>query len=193
MTFYPLPYQPPQSLKTAEFQLQPLHPKHLELDYDAVMASREMLNLWSGSSWPTPDFTLAENLADLKWHYDEHVQRKAFTYTILDQGGSYCLGCLYIRQLKELAKDNPGKIDHVSEQEALARFWLRTSHNAGNLNSQVLDTLINWFESSWHFPKIYFHTRQENKAQINLFQSSRLTFQFDLTLPNRDGLHQFYR
>ncbi len=193
MSFYPPPLQLPQTLQTAGIQLQPLHPRHLDLDYEAVMASREMLNLWSGTNWPTAGFTLADNLADLEWHYEEHEQRKAFTYTILNPDGTFCLGCLYIRPLKELAQHNPGKLDHISDREALARFWLRRSYSGGDLERLALDALIDWFAISWHFPQIYFHTRSENRSQINLFQSSRLSYCFDLTLAERGGIHHFYR
>ena len=76
MTFYPPERNLPDSLKTAEFHLLPLTPAHVEIDYEAVIASREMLNLWSGSDWPTPDFTLAANLADLEWHDREYQEPK---------------------------------------------------------------------------------------------------------------------
>src|SRR5437773_1308230 len=71
----------------------------VELDYDAVMASKDMLHLRSGGSWPRDSFTLAENLADLQGHEADFHARRGFTYTIMNPGETQCLGCLYIYPL----------------------------------------------------------------------------------------------
>lgn len=192
MNFYPEPAPLPRTLETAEFHLEPLHPRHLELDYDAVMASRPMLNLWSGSTWPTADFTLAENLADLKVHFREHQDRDAFTFTILNPASDFCLGCLYIRSLFELVKYNPHQLQGLSEREAVARFWVRSSELGSKLETNLLQTLITWFEQEWRFKKLYFHTRVKNRQQSDLFDRSSLTFRFHLEIPSRGGEHSFW-
>ena len=53
MDFYPLDEVVPEKLESDEFILLPLMPAHVEMDYEAVMASQEMLRLWSGSEWPS--------------------------------------------------------------------------------------------------------------------------------------------
>ena len=151
-----------------------------------------MLNLWSGSQWPTPGFTLAENLADLEWHDREHRERIAFTYTILDPGGSTCLGCLYIRPLSELAEKNPKALKNCSPAEAMARFWVLSSHVADGLDHRVLMALIDWFDKEWDFPQISLHTRLANEQQVDLFDASTLTHRFDLQMPQRGGIHRFW-
>ena len=192
MTFYPTQLRLPGSLETADFQLQPLTPAHVEIDYEAVMSSREMLNLWSGSRWPAPDFTLAENLADLEWHDREHRRRIAFTYTILNPAGSKCLGCLYIRPLSELATQNPEVLPTTLPNEAIYRFWVRSSRLADRLDQRVLPALITWFDEQWDFPRVSFHIGQGNKQQVALFETSNLTHRFDLEMPQRGGIHQFW-
>jgi hypothetical protein len=192
MTFYPPPNKLPESLKTAEFQLLPLTPDHVEIDYQAVMSSREMLNLWSGSSWPTPDFTLAGNLDDLEWHQREHQERAAFTYTILDPTAGLCLGCLYIRPLSELTAANPALLDFIGARDALARFWVRASHLQTGLDRRILQALTGWFAGSWDFSGLYFQTRQANQQQIALFKSAGLAHRFDLQNPRRGGTHEFW-
>ena len=192
MSFYPPNLNLPESLKTAEFQLRPLTPAHLEIDYEAVIASREMLNLWSGSPWPRPGFTLAENLADLEWHDREHRERAAFTYTIVDPIGSICLGCLYIRPLSELTVAISPDQTTVLPDEAAARFWVRSSRLADGLDLRLLQRLIAWFEESWTFSKLYFHTREVNTQQSALFETAGLDHQFDLLIPRRGGTHQFW-
>lgn len=83
MEFYPASVPVPQENRTSRLRLRPLRATDVELDYKAVMSSAEMLHRWSQSDWPTDDFTLAQNLADLQRHKREHIERKAFTFTVL--------------------------------------------------------------------------------------------------------------
>lgn len=55
-------------LRTDEFLLRPLRETDAGLDYDALMASRELLRLWESSTWLADDFSLEANRADLARH-----------------------------------------------------------------------------------------------------------------------------
>ena len=80
MKFYPDHFTVPTGLRTDELLLRTLRASDVELDYEAVMASREMLHLRSGGRWPREDFTLEENLADLQQHEAEfHAARASHT------------------------------------------------------------------------------------------------------------------
>ncbi len=193
MPFYPPDQVVPDALETSEFVLLPLRPEHVELDYEAVMASQEMLRIWSGSTWPKEDFTLAENLADLQWHHQEHQDREAFTYTVLDPKGVSCLGCVYIRSLTDLLAANPKILADIGQDEAIARFWVRTSQLTGGLDRRLLQTLLDWIARSWGFSRLFFHTRQANLQQITLFEESGLTKQMELQYAQRGGVHYFYK
>ncbi|MDX1414203.1 MAG: hypothetical protein R3293_08425 [Candidatus Promineifilaceae bacterium] len=193
MSFYPIGRRLPAGLQAAKWQLQPLTPGHVAIDYEAVMASREMLNLWSGSSWPTVNFTLDDNLDDLQWHHREHQERIAFTFTLLDPPGRRCLGCLYIRSISELLADNPHPPASVARDAAIARFWVRSSLLAGEFDRQLLEALLPWFAEDWDFAQLYFHTREANEQQVALFESSPMPYQFTWQLPRRGGLHRFWQ
>jgi hypothetical protein len=95
MTFYPDDAPVPTGLRCDEFLLRPLRATDVELDYEAVMASQEPLRRGSGGEWPRPDFTLAENLADLQGHEADFQARRGFTYTVMDLTETRCLGCVY--------------------------------------------------------------------------------------------------
>ncbi len=58
MTFYPESAQVPVGLRTHEFVLRMLGPRDVELDYEAVMASKESLRAYSGGTWPRDGFTI---------------------------------------------------------------------------------------------------------------------------------------
>ena len=77
MEFYPAGVPVPQGKRTSCLRLRPLRVTDVELDYKAVMSSAEMLHRWSQSDWPTDDFTLAQNLADLQRHEREHIEARA--------------------------------------------------------------------------------------------------------------------
>ncbi len=82
--FYPSDAHVPEALRTDEFLFRPLRATDVTLDYDAVIGSRAELLLGSGGTWPREGFTLEENLADLERHEQEHRDRVAFTYTVMN-------------------------------------------------------------------------------------------------------------
>jgi RimJ/RimL family protein N-acetyltransferase len=97
MSWYPADRTVPEERRTARLALRPLLAADVAADYDAVMASAPMLRAWSQSEWPADDFTLAENLEDLRRHEREHLERAAFTYTVREPQGVRCLGCVYLQ------------------------------------------------------------------------------------------------
>ncbi|UCE11434.1 MAG: hypothetical protein JSW61_05755 [Candidatus Thorarchaeota archaeon] len=160
MEFYPSEAKVPEELRTDEFVLRPLRVIHAEMDYAALMDSKESLRMMSQSSWPSDDFTLEENRADLQEHEKEHIEREAFTYTVLDSTGDTCLGCIYIEHLKE----GPMKGDHA----AMLRFWVRQPRLADDLDRRVLDALMEWFRKDWAFSRVVFTIADVDERQRQL-------------------------
>jgi len=186
MTFYPANAPVPAELHMADFSLIPLTPAHVALDYTAVTASREMLRQWSGSSWPSDDFSLDDNLQDLQWHDREHRERLAFTYTVLNPAQDECLGCVYIRPLSEILPAAP-------DYHAIVRFWVSQPQREGPLERQLLDALCTWFYSNaWAFERILFHTRVSSQWQIHLFMAAGYQAVNTHYLPERGGYHTFF-
>ena len=93
--FYPGDAPVPEELRTGEFLVRLLRATDVTLDYDAVISSCAELLLGSGGTWPREGFTLEENLADLQRHEQEHRDRVAFTYTVMNPAETECLGCMY--------------------------------------------------------------------------------------------------
>lgn len=184
--FYPAPFPVPTELETKEFVLLPLTPAHVELDYTAVMSNREMLRQWSGSAWPADDFSLNDNLHDLEWHYREHQERTAFTYTVLNPAQDVCLGCVYVRPLGEVIPTAVG-------QQALARFWVIQTPEKKRLARQLLDVLIRWFQSDdWALSRVMFHTPVGLQTQIDLFLAAGCQIVNTINMPSRGGDHHFF-
>src|SRR5918993_4107193 len=119
MMFYPDDAPVPNALRGDEFLLRPLRATDVDLDYEAVMASQEILRRGSDGQWPRPDFTLEENLADLQGHEADFHARRGFTYTVMDPAETRCLGCVYAYP-PETDGDSRDR-DH----EAVVWFWVR--------------------------------------------------------------------
>ncbi len=193
MNFYPINTPVPERLQTDEFVIVPLTPAHVELDYAALMSSKKMLRLWSGSPWPTDDFTLDENLDDLQWHWDEHQKRIAFTFTVLNPTEDTCLGCVYIKPITEILASNKEWMQAISDHSALVRFWAAQPTLAQELDKTLLQALRQWFATDWVFTEIFWHTPIKNQQQINLFQTSGLQKMGLIPLPNRGGSHILFK
>ena len=178
MDFFPPNTTAPEDTRTDHLLLRPLTVGHVELDYDAVMASRAQLNRWSQTTWPTPAFTLAENRADLERHQREHGEGVAFTYTVLDPTESRCLGCVYITPIPKTAahlypKDGYG---------ASVGFWVRSDELGSGMESHLLATLRAWFAAEWPFDRVIYPISQQNPPQAELLRGAGLIQQASITL-----------
>ncbi|MCP3675161.1 MAG: GNAT family N-acetyltransferase, partial [Gammaproteobacteria bacterium] len=91
-------FEIPQEHNQPEFILRRLSIQYLELDYEAVMSSKNHLRqvFAANDDWPSDDMTLENNRQDLLWHDDEFERRSSFTYTVLTPNEKKCLGCVYI-------------------------------------------------------------------------------------------------
>jgi RimJ/RimL family protein N-acetyltransferase len=180
MEFYPAHAAVPPELRTERVVLRPLRATDVELDYDAVMASAAQLRQWSQSDWPTDDFTLAENLADLRRHEREHLERAAFTFTVMNPMETRCLGCVY------LTPPSPS-IAAVREGVAHAAhvgFWVRTSEIENDLDRHLFAALRHWLSDEWAFERVVFGIAPREERQDSLFREAGLELQGEFALPS---------
>ena len=138
----------PESFATDTYRLEVLTPVVAELDYAAVMSSRDRLrNIFSlDDSWPADEMTLAENVVDLRKHAGEFRAREAFAYTMLTPQRDQCLGCVYIYPAT------------VTEYDCEMYLWVRTS--ARHLEETLHNDMRDWLKSSWPFLRPAFPGRE---------------------------------
>ncbi len=178
--FYPGDARVPEALRTDEFLVRPLRATDVTLDYDAVISSRAVLLLGSGGTWPREGFTLEENLADLQRHEQEHCDRVAFTYTVMNPVETECLGCIYIGPLERLLGPDGGSGEYLSDNTAYVSFWVRHSRLADHLDRRLLQALIPWFQHEWAFLHVLFFAQKIEERQIRLFEEMGLRFLYSL-------------
>jgi RimJ/RimL family protein N-acetyltransferase len=193
MSFYP-PNQPvPALLRTDEFVLRPLTTAHVNLDYAALMVSTEMLRLWSGTSWPTDDFTLEENWEDLAMHNREHQERVAFTYTVLTPDETECLGCVYITPLTNSVALNPKVLTDIAPDTAVVGFWVKQPRLTDHLDERLLAALRDWLAREWLFSAVYFSACDVNKQQVQLLEATGMKKQYTISVSRRANQFFLYK
>ncbi len=176
MELYPASAAVPQEKRTGRLYLRPLRATDVELDYDAVMSSAAMLRRWSQSDWPADNFTLA----DLQRHEREHLERKAFTFTVLNPPGTRCLGCVYIMPLPpEQVPLCPG-----AAYAADVGFWVRASEVPNDLDQHLLTTLLDWFRAEWALDRVLFTIVQQETRQAALLAAAGLEQRLAVALPD---------
>ena len=178
MRFYPEIASIPERLMTDEVLVRPLRATDAEADFEALMSSQEMLREWDQSDWPSDDFTLEENRADLAEHEDEHAARHAFTFTVMDPSEQMCLGCVYVYSLETILRHvgaSEDELKSVGDFEAYVTFWIRESELSENLDKRFLLQLVEWFDTQWAFQRITLGTNTEDVRQRTLFRELGFT------------------
>jgi hypothetical protein len=146
--FVPGDFAVPRELVTEDFRLEPLGPQHNAGDYEAWMSSIDHIRATPGfgdSTWPDPEMTLDENLADLRRHAGDFAQRAGFTYTVLARGSGRIIGCVYIYPARD--------VDDAADVQS----WVRADQ--ADLDVALHDAVAAWLDSAWPFAAIRYAPR----------------------------------
>ena len=142
--FVPVDFEPPTSLATDRFRLEPLGPQHNEADHAAWMSSIEHVRStagFSGRDWPPPSgMTLEENLADLRRHADDFTRRDGFTFTVLDPHSHDVIGCVYLYP------------SPVEAWDVTVRSWVRADRS--ELDVPLADAVARWLTDAWPWERV---------------------------------------
>jgi hypothetical protein len=186
----------PAELRTDEFVLRPIVADDAELDFAALMETREYLRLWEQSSWPEDDFTVEANRADLVGLEERHAAHRAFTYTVLDPNGTQSLGCVYIFPTSAtfLAKSAVTQVgdDEWGNVDAVVYFWVRLSQMQEGLDARLLTALRAWFTDEWKLERVVYVTNEQFTQQVDLIERTDLSLKFELREPGKPGTYLVY-
>ncbi len=146
-SFIPDDFDVPSGYRSNDYILEMLEPSIVDLDYEAVMSSKENLRsiFAENDEWPTDEMTLKENLDDLIMHKREFLDRVAFAYTVLNPERTKCLGCIYIEP------------SNRSEYDAEIYFWLRD--DMLSLEDDFERDMREWLDERWPFNNIAYPGR----------------------------------
>lgn len=142
--FVPVGFDPPTSLVTDRFRLEPLGPQHNGADLAAWTSSIEHIRATPGypdGRWPPPDGkSLEENLADLRRHADDFTRRAGFTFTVLDPEDDDVIGCVYLYPTSS------------AEFDVTVQSWVRADR--AELDAPLADAVARWLASDWPWQRV---------------------------------------
>ncbi|MEM7129053.1 MAG: hypothetical protein AAF702_22155 [Chloroflexota bacterium] len=184
---YPEHKPVPDKLYANEFLLRPICASDVNLDYIAVMETKIMLRRLFQSDWPPDDFTVDDNLWDLNIHVKEHNERRQFCYTMMNLSESTCLGAVYVRPLRIPPPEwtiRRGDFPPPVEGEAAIDFWVIPPGVIDDLDRRLVDTLLDWFDQDWDFPRVSYRTNEGLPRQIEVLRESGLRERYVIKRPN---------
>jgi len=121
--------------------LRPIEGRDVDIDYPAVMGSRERLFEIFGPpwGWPPATMTFEQDRADLERHEREQHAHQSFNYCVLNADGSALLGCVYIDPAEKAGAD------------ADISWWVVDAEVGGALDSTLADFVPAWIAAVWPF------------------------------------------
>jgi hypothetical protein len=124
--------------------LRPIRADDVDIDYPAVMGSRERLWAKYGEAWGWPPATMSyeADREDLAHHEAEIAGHETFNYAILDEGESELLGCVYIDPPDERT---PGG------SEAVVSWWVVDALVDSELERALAELIPSWLSETWRF------------------------------------------
>ena len=127
--------------------LRPIRESDVDLDYPAVMGSRERLWRRYGSAWgwPPATMTFEQDREDLARHEAEIAARESFNYAIFDARETELLGCVYI---------DPPEPDSPAGCDAVASWWVVDAAAGTDLERALDATIPRWLERVWGFAAV---------------------------------------
>jgi hypothetical protein len=152
MSFIPAAFNPPATAVLPSVFLDVLRPEYADADYAAVRASADAIRGTFGpgdETWPAPDISYEENLADLTRHEREFHERYAFAYVILDHTKEKYLGCAYLKPIKSKTFRNQQQARFTAQ----GFLWLSVLHSSVT-HEVVHRELTLWLEFVWGLPRV---------------------------------------
>jgi hypothetical protein len=129
--------------------LRPIREDDVDIDYPAVMGSRERLWAKYGEvfGWPPAAMTYEFDQADLARHQAEIAANQTFNYALLNADETELLGCVYI---------DPAEPSSPPGSDAVASWWVIDSA-VGTELERALDAFVpGWLASTWGFDAVHY-------------------------------------
>lgn len=143
-TFIPVGFNPPTSLVTDQFRLEPLDPQHNEADLAAWTSSVEHIRKTPGypdGRWPPHEGMAPEdNLQDLQRHAEDFTAGKGFTFTVLDPADGDVIGCVYLYPASS------------PDYDVDVQSWVRADR--ADLDAPLAEALHAWLRAAWPWQRL---------------------------------------
>jgi hypothetical protein len=142
---------PPRRVELATgHHLRPIRADDVDIDYPAVMGSRERLWARYGEAWgwPPATMTYAQDRDDLAHHEAEIAALETFNYAVLDAEETALFGCVYI---------DPPDARSPAGTDAVASWWVVDEAVGGPLEAALAAFVPQWLATEWGFAAVHWH------------------------------------
>ncbi len=129
--------------------LRPIRADDVDIDYPAVMGSRERLWAKYGRAWgwPPASMTYEQDRADLAHHEAEIAAHETFNYAVLDERETALLGCVYI---------DPSEQGSPAHSDAVVSWWVIDQALGTELEHALEDFVPRWLAEVWEFAAVRY-------------------------------------
>jgi hypothetical protein len=151
MSWLPADFVHPQRLDLPTgHHLRPIRASDVNIEYPAVMGSRDRLWDKYGEAWgwPPAHMTHDQDREDLARHEREIAAQETFNYAVLDAAEERLFGCVYIDPPEDASP--PGT-------DAVASWWVVDSEAGGDLERTLGEFIPEWLAGTWGFRAVHFH------------------------------------
>lgn len=130
--------------------LRPIRAGDVDIDYPAVMGSRERLWVKYGEAWGWPPATMTreQDREDLAHHEAEIAAQQTFNYAVLDPDEAALCGCVYIDPPDE--RSPPGA-------DAVISWWVVDAAVGGPLEAALARFVPEWAQGTWGFRAVHWY------------------------------------
>jgi hypothetical protein len=129
--------------------LRPIREADVDIDFPAVMGSRE--RLWSkyGAAWgwPPADMSYEADREDLARHEREIAAQETFNYAVMDEAETALLGCVYI---------DPPDDDSPPGADAVVSWWVVDDAVGTDLERALGELIPLWLAETWRFRSVLY-------------------------------------
>jgi RimJ/RimL family protein N-acetyltransferase len=124
--------------------LRPMGPADTEIDFPAVMGSRERLWARYGEpwGWPPAHMTPEMDRDDLQHHEDEINAHESFLYGVFDADETELFGCIYI---------DPPRSEAV---QAESSWWVVDKMVGSDLERELNAFVPGWLGYAWGLERV---------------------------------------
>jgi hypothetical protein len=129
--------------------VRPIRADDVDIDFPAVMGSRERLWAKYGEAWGWPPETMTpeQDREDLHHHEVEIAEHKTFNYAVLNDDESALLGCIYI---------DPPDDRSPEGADAVSSWWVVDGEAGSELERALGDFVPRWLEETWGFRAVWW-------------------------------------
>ncbi len=142
-------FRVPVIVEAQGFQLVPLGPPLVKIDYDAYMSSIEHLQktFTRSTDWPRADLTDADAMTDMQTEQGRFQRRESFAYAVLTPDGSRERGSLYV---------SPSP---VAGYDAVVRMWVTKAEYDAGFDAELYAWATAWVKTAWPFKRVAYPGR----------------------------------